>query len=559
MKNKRLVAGLLALTFVFGGAALPTGLVSNNTVISASADSTVELIQTSKTYGDFQYWEINHGEEVEIIAYEGSETNVEIPSEINGKPVTSIGDKAFYACEKIVNVVIPDSVTNIGSYAFSGCKFLEHINIPYGIKTIPICAFSNCYFLDNITIPNSVTKIECGAFTMCQRLRSISIPDSVTYIGIDAFSSCYMLNSVRLSNNITSIESGTFSLCKYLTTINIPDGVTTIGRGAFNECERLTSVFMPEGLISIETSAFEQCYKLANAKIPESVRNIGRCAFFRCEKLMDVTIPDGVTSITYGTFEGCTSLKTVTIPDSVNEITKDAFSQNLSLYLEDKPIENLIIKCYENSYAHQYALENEIKYEFLTKEIIDVDPGHGYIANRNPIVSYDKGDNSVTLNWEAVDGAEEYAVESYINGEWKQVYQTKNTSYVLDGLKVGTEYNVAVIAKFNGEWNSDYSNAIVVTPNEAKQISYPEVTEIAYSEPYHQFRLTWTPVDGADKYGIAAFIAGKWRVQTYTDKTTFTSPKLKAGDTYKLLIAARVNGEWDLSNINSRAFTVTVK
>ena len=92
--------------------------------------------------------------------------------------------------------------------------------------------------------------------------------------------------------------------------------------------------------------------------------------------------------------------------------------------------------------------------------------------------------------------------------------------------------------------------------------TYPVLTSIEYSKTYHQFRLNWTPVDGATKYGVAVYLAGKWKVVDQdipADTTTFTSPKLKAGQTYKVVICAKVNGSWDTSKINSRAFTVTVK
>lgn len=92
--------------------------------------------------------------------------------------------------------------------------------------------------------------------------------------------------------------------------------------------------------------------------------------------------------------------------------------------------------------------------------------------------------------------------------------------------------------------------------------TYPVLTSIEYSATYHQFRLNWTPVDGATKYGVAVYLAGKWKVVNQdipADTTTFTSPKLKAGQTYKMVICAKVNGSWDISKINSRAFNVTVK
>ncbi len=78
---------------------------------------------------------------------------------------------------------------------------------------------------------------------------------------------------------------------------------------------------------------------------------------------------------------------------------------------------------------------------------------------------------------------------------------------------------------------------------------------------YHQVRFTWDKVEGADRYGIAVYLAGKWRVQAQniTD-TTYTSPKnLTLGRTYRVAIAARVNGKWDTANAIKHAGIVTIK
>ena len=111
---------------------------------------------------------------------------------------------------------------------------------------------------------------------------------------------------------------------------------------------------------------------------------------------------------------------------------------------------------------------------------------------------------------------------------------------------------------FDGQWNMDFSNAITVTPNDAAA-KYPIVENIEYNEEFHQFRLSWNAVEGAQQYGIAVKLAGKWKVQAYTDKTTFTSPKQRAGSSYEMLVCAKVNGKWDLGAMNSRIFTVTIK
>jgi aryl-phospho-beta-D-glucosidase BglC (GH1 family) len=92
---------------------------------------------------------------------------------------------------------------------------------------------------------------------------------------------------------------------------------------------------------------------------------------------------------------------------------------------------------------------------------------------------------------------------------------------------------------------------------------YPKNIKVAYSEKYHQIKFSWDKVEGATAYGIAVNLAGKWRVQGSTlsaSTLTYTTPKnLTPGKTYKVAIAAKVNGEWTTAKSTKHAVTVTVK
>jgi mannan endo-1,4-beta-mannosidase len=91
----------------------------------------------------------------------------------------------------------------------------------------------------------------------------------------------------------------------------------------------------------------------------------------------------------------------------------------------------------------------------------------------------------------------------------------------------------------------------------------PEIASIDYSEKYHQVRFTWKPVEGATNYGIAVYLAGKWRIQTQSisaSTTTYTTPKnLTPGKSYRVAIAAKVNGQWTAEQAIKHAVTITVK
>ena len=150
---------------------------------------------------------------------EGASGKLEIPSTIEGKPVTSIRGGAFVFCKSLRNITIPDSVTSIGDLCFAGCESLT-----------------------SIAIPDSVTSIDNEAFARCTSLTSIIIPDSVTIIGNEAFRNCASLTSITIPDSVTSIGGSAFSNCSNLTSIKIPDSVASIGASAFSDCSKLNTV-----------------------------------------------------------------------------------------------------------------------------------------------------------------------------------------------------------------------------------------------------------------------------------------------------------------------------
>lgn len=127
-----------------------------------------------KTYGDYTYL-INENDEIVITKYTGSEENVEIPSEIDGKKVTTISGiegpadleyqriGAFEENSDIKSVVIPDTVTKIEMNSFRACDNLQNVTISENIQTIEQNAFNDCN-LSYIYLPESISDIGDCAF-----------------------------------------------------------------------------------------------------------------------------------------------------------------------------------------------------------------------------------------------------------------------------------------------------------------------------------------------------------------------------------------------------------
>lgn len=293
------------------------------------------------------------------------DTDLVIPAEYNGLPVTSISDFAFYSYNKFISIEIPDSVTSIGGSAFYGCNKLNRIIMSKNITTIGSYAFMATGFT-SVELPEGIKEIGERAFANC-RLEKVTIPESVISIGSGAFSGCQSLTSLTVSDGNMLyhssgnclIETGTKRLISGCLSSIIPtDGsVTSIGDYAFSGCENLVYIEIPSSVTNIGFDAFAFCYKLENIQIPYSVEDIDYRAFFRCEGIKSIAvdprnlkyyssgnclintitntlirgcnnsiIPEGVTSIGDNAFSGCTTMTNIKIPRNVTEIGADAFS-----------------------------------------------------------------------------------------------------------------------------------------------------------------------------------------------------------------------------------------
>ena len=329
-KSKKITALILAAMLAVSSSAAMAVTVSaeEDTAVAYSSSDT-------KSWGDYDYQVLDDGT-VEIMHYKGYDTNLVIPSEIDGKKVTSIGDLysnkdiisveipnsvknigdgAFEYFRSLKNIIIPDSVTSIGSCAFEGCRNLTNIEIPNGVKVIRIRAFRDCISLTNIEIPDSVEYIQNFAFDYCENLKDVKIPDSVIDIGSGAFNYCKSLKDVTIPSSVTYIEGNIFSSCSNLLSINVSENNTnysSIDGVLFNKektklleypAGKSGEYVIPNDVISITNFAFEYCDNLTSIEFPNSVTSIGDFAFSCCKNLTSVIIPNSVTSIGHGAFE----------------------------------------------------------------------------------------------------------------------------------------------------------------------------------------------------------------------------------------------------------------
>ena len=191
-------------------------------------------------YQDYTY---EKGEYITITGYNGNAQKLEVPSEIDGIPVREIAAYAFWECDSLVEIKIPEGVVTIGESAFGACYNLEKITIPKSVlnisgciwggndkiitagpigsgcnlefgwdETIPIYGFFGCGDLERVILPEGIKYISYGAFENCERLKEIELPESVQSIGALAFAKCKNLERIIIPKSVEHLGWPVFIL-----------------------------------------------------------------------------------------------------------------------------------------------------------------------------------------------------------------------------------------------------------------------------------------------------------------------------------------------------------
>lgn len=318
--------------------------------------------------------------EVEIAGVSPKTGDLNIPSEINGNPVTGIRDFAFDGYNKLKSVTIPEGMMRIGGWAFRRCSGLSEVTIPSSVTNVGNWAFYLCggmtrilveeanahycsvdgilydksiseliYCPQNkdgaVAIVQGVKSVRRDAFYGCARLSGVTISSGVADIGVNAFLGCSNLVEIVIPNGVENIGSTAFAHCTGLSSVAIPASVRQIGDKAFYGCESLgqgivvvdgcvllvngecpSAVKFSDDVRLIVGGIFQNHEEIISVTWPEKVTSIGGQTFDGCVNLSAVTMPEGVTNIGEWAFAGCNALTEITIPKNVEDIGKAAFS-----------------------------------------------------------------------------------------------------------------------------------------------------------------------------------------------------------------------------------------
>ena len=311
------------------------------------------------SYNGFSY-EIKN-EKVIITGYSGSEQNITIPAQINGKTVIKIENNAFKDNTNLTSIIISDGVEDIGDSAFENCTKLATITLPQTITHIGEKAIYNTAYYNNKNNWKLKRDVE----------------DNNSGVGSSNVGPTFAWEDV-LAPVLEYLYLGTALIeCEYSGGYNIKKGTTVIADYAFKKSVNATKIQFPESLIAIGKHSFDGCISLKTFDISENVK-IDATSFYNTgfynnpnnwennslylgNRLVsangeEIIIKDGTTQIVSGALNG----KKVVIPESVTTIYENAFVNT----------ENVTIFGYTDTIAQIYANENNIKFislENITK------------------------------------------------------------------------------------------------------------------------------------------------------------------------------------------------
>lgn len=386
----------IALVCILVAAVVGALILGRNGTSTVSVTGDEGRTNNTMTSDKWVYETVEDG--ISLIGYNGRESVIEIPSEINGSPVKTLGESLFASNNRLREVTIPDSVTVIGTSAFenctelsvvrlsanleriqnkafSGCRSLKMIQFSNGIRSIGYAAFSGCIGLTYISFPNSVTSIDADAFLNCEALTDVSIPRTVTNIGSHAFKGTPWLTA----QTDTFVIVGNQILIKYngiAESVEVPLGVTQI-TDAFEDNLFPLEIILPASLTSIGPHAFSGCRSLEIIEIPDSVRSIGDSAFRGCSHLNPITLPSRLTYIGPSAFQSCSALERLFIPEGVKALPNLSFAncdrlRMLQIPASVEAISNdaLVysgiteLRVAKDSVGEQFAIDNGYNYTY---------------------------------------------------------------------------------------------------------------------------------------------------------------------------------------------------
>ncbi len=192
---------------------------------------------------------------------------------------TKIASQAFYQNSELSEYTIEEGITEIGEFAFARSG-LTSVTIPEGVTKIGYGAFYHCEKLSEVILPDSVTEIDLYAFDQTPWVTDMKTATYPYLIAGDGILIAYAGNDsvINIPDGVKQIGPGVFKEHMGIIAVNIPDTVEIICEEAFMNCRNLKTVNGGRSLVKVKDRAFMNC-PLSQVVIPASMQEVGLGAY----------------------------------------------------------------------------------------------------------------------------------------------------------------------------------------------------------------------------------------------------------------------------------------
>lgn len=469
-----------------------------------------------------------------------SDTKLESVTNLENTQVSQISEAMFCECSSLYEILLPNTITSIGNEAFAACEKLTSVDLSKTkTATIGVKGFAYCGNLSKIQFPTTLTLIDDGAFAEdknlrsvqnlektivskigygvfegCSNLSSVKLPQALSTLGESAFEGCSNLTAVSGFENtaVKILEARTFANCSSLSTLSLARGlteiktealigcsilrnldtlsttkVTKIGVRALKDTAGLTSISLPTStFVSFAQSAFENSgvQKINNLKNCSKFKNFGEFSFMN-SGLKEIEFPNCTFSIEASAFKNCTALTKATFNSktapTAQETSFEGTTSALKVYIPNGSIDayaplslgGLHHKGFSSGFDTTLSDYNVVEYiESTGTQYIDT----GLIMEKSTTMRMEiSAQLTSNGNWAGVNGYMQhqaslgdgskglFVVDYNGNTHIENVYFNNTLKYTQDWTSAysGAKNKVAVIGMGNAEntwWTNISSN-----------------------------------------------------------------------------------------------------
>lgn len=163
---KKLLSSALSITMLCATFSVAVTSKADDSVWGADSTSPNWLFSYSGSDTDLTLPTTINGQKIDVLSQYVFQNNISITSVVIPEGYTAINESAFARCSSLKSVIIPETVTTIGAYAFNKCAKLEKVNIPSGVNIINPRTFLDC------TNENLVIDIKSTTITSVNKTNS---------------------------------------------------------------------------------------------------------------------------------------------------------------------------------------------------------------------------------------------------------------------------------------------------------------------------------------------------------------------------------------------------